>query len=277
MTEELARRLQNDLTALHQFCRAFGLDPEKLNLKRLQRISELFPDTPIKLLRDVFEELQLHDLVEFLEKVKPRTLRPSVPLKEMTKFLHSSERSTKFYSKAEVLIIAYTDKTDSVDACFENIGSFFEGLHSKSQITEVTVNVAGQLDKDLNSFRSRKETEEANYRNAKNTEATTKELLEKKLPRSLYGSSRRAKIPDGINTNKQLLMQFFKEEPGMKLKLQRVIEYREQLNLNIEKIEEKIKQKEDELQGELEEEKKKFEMAVSSVMDKWICQAKVEG
>ena len=72
-------------------------------------------------------------------------------------------------------------------------------------------------------------------------------------------------------------MQFFKEETGMKLKLQRVIEYREQLNLNIEKIEEKIKQKEDELQDKLEGEKKKFEMAVSSVMDKWICQAKVEG
>ena len=72
-------------------------------------------------------------------------------------------------------------------------------------------------------------------------------------------------------------MQFFKEETGMKLKLQRVIEYREQLNLNIEKIEEKIKQKEDELQGKLEGEKEKFEMAVSSVMDKWICQAKVEG
>ena len=273
----MARRLQNDLTALHQFCRAFGLDPEKLNPNRLQRISELFPDTPIKLLRDVFEELQLHDLVEFLEKVKPRTLRPSVPLKEMRKFLNATERPTQFYSKAEVLIIAYTNKSDAVDACFENIGSFFDGLHSESQITEVTVNVAGQLDKDLNSFRSRKETEEANYRNAKNTEATTKELLEKKLPRSLYGSSRRAKIPDGINTNKQLLMQFFKEETGMKLKLQRVIEYREQLNLNIEKIEEKIKQKEDELQGELEGEKKKFEMAVSGVMDKWICQAKVEG
>ncbi|CAH3017464.1 unnamed protein product [Porites evermanni] len=276
VTEELARRLRNDLTALRQFCKAFGLDPEKLNPNRLQRISELFPDTPIKLLRDVFEELQLHDLVEFLEKVKPRTLRLSVPLEEVRKFLNASERPTKFYSKAEVLIIAYTDKTDSVDACFENIGSFFERLHSESQITEVTVNVAGQLDKDLNSFRSRKETEEANYRNAKNTEATTKELLEKRLPRSLYGSSRRAKIPDDVNTNKQLLIQFFKEEPGMKSKLQRVIAYREQRNLNIEEIEEKIKQKEDELQGELEGEKEKFEMAVSSVMDKWICQAKAE-
>ncbi|CAH3035042.1 unnamed protein product, partial [Porites evermanni] len=152
VTEELARRLRNDVTSLRQFCKAFGLDPEKLNPNGLQRISELFPDTPIKLLRDVFEELQLNDLVEFLEKVKTRTLRPSVPLEEVRKFLNASERPTKFYSKAEVLVIAYTDKTDSVDACFENIGSFFEGLHSESQITEVTVNVAGQLDKDLNSF-----------------------------------------------------------------------------------------------------------------------------
>ncbi|CAH3029936.1 unnamed protein product [Porites evermanni] len=128
VTEELARRLRNDLTSLRQFCKAFGLDPEKLNPNRLQRISELFPDTPIKLLRDVFEELQLNDLVEFLEKVKPRTLLPSVPLEEVRKFLNATERPTKFYSQAEVLIIAYTDKTDSVDACFENIGSFFEDL-----------------------------------------------------------------------------------------------------------------------------------------------------
>ena len=83
------------------------------------------------------------------------------------------------------------------------------------------MNVAGQLDKDLNSFRSRKETEEANYRNAKNTEAKTR------------------------------------EESGMKLKLQRVKAYREQLNLNVEKIEEKIKRKEDEQHGELKGEKEK--------------------
>ena len=171
----MAHRLQNDLTALHQFCKAFGLDPEKLNPERLQSIGELFPDTPIKLLRDVFEELQFHDLLEFLEKVKPRTLRPSVPLKEIRKFLNASERPTKICRKAEVLIISYTDESDALDACVENIGSFFEGLHSESQITEVTVNVAGHLDKDLNSLRSRKETEEANYRKVKNTKAKTKE------------------------------------------------------------------------------------------------------
>ena len=54
----------------------------------------------------------------------------------MRKFLNASERPTKIYRKAEVLIIAYTDESDALDACVENIGSFFEGLHSESQITE---------------------------------------------------------------------------------------------------------------------------------------------
>ena len=206
----------------------------------------MFPDTPIKLLREVFVELQLYDLVEFLEKVKPRTLRPSVPLKEMRKFLNATERPTKFYSKAEVLIIAYTDKT--VENCFKNIGSFFEALHPESQIREVTVKVSGQQIKDIDSLRSRKETEEANYRRAKKAETMTKELLERKLPKSLYSSSRRGNIPTFVNTEKQLLTEFFKEEPAMKMKLERLIEYGGKLNRNIKKI----KQKKEEIEGELE-------------------------
>ena len=152
MTDELARRLQNDLTALHQFCKAIGLDPEKLNPEGLQSISELFPDTPIKLLRDVFEELQLYDLVEFLAKVKPRTLLLSVPLKEIRESLNASERATKFYHKAKVLIIEYIDEQSAVETCFKNIGSFFEALHPESQITGVTVKVFRTTDKRYRQF-----------------------------------------------------------------------------------------------------------------------------
>lgn len=47
--------------------------------------------------------------------------------------------------------------------------------------------------------------------------------------------------------------------------------------MNLEKIEQEIKQKEEELQRELQGEKDKFQMAVSLVMDKWICQANDEG
>ena len=96
----------------------------------------------------------------------------------------------------------------------------------------------------------------------------TKELLEKKLPISLYSSSRGRNIPAFVNTDKQLLTEFFKEEPAMKMKLERLIEYRGKLNLNMDKIEEKIKQKKEELEGKLEGEKAKFEMYVSSAMDK---------
>lgn len=87
----------------------------------------------------------------------------------------------------------------------------------------------------------------------------------------MYSSSRRGNIPAFANMDKQLLTEFFKEEPAMRMKLERLIEYRGKLNLNIGKIEEKIKQKKEELEGELEGEKEKFGMYVSSVMDKWIC------
>lgn len=97
------------------------------------------------------------------------------------------------------------------------------------------------------------------------------------MPKSLYSSSRRGNIPAFVNTDKQLLTKFFKEEPAMKMKLERLIEYRGKLNLNIEKIEEKINQKKEELEGELKGEKEKFEMYVSRVVDKWICQANDEG
>lgn len=63
----------------------------------------------------------------------------------------------------------------------------------------------------------------------------------------------------------------------MKMKLERLIEYRGKLNRNIEKIEEKIKQKKEELEGERGGEKEKFQIYVSSVVDKWICQANDEG
>ena len=95
---ELARRLQSDPTALRRFYQSFGLDPEKLPPYMLNKIAEFFPHTPVKLLRDVLQELQLYDLVEMLEKVKWRSLRPSLSLKEMKKLLNASERPTKFYS-----------------------------------------------------------------------------------------------------------------------------------------------------------------------------------
>lgn len=259
VTAELSCRLRADPTALQRFHQAFGLDPEKLQPHLLDKIGKFFPDTPVKLLRDVFEELQLLDLVEMLEKVKPRTLRTSLPLK----IVNVSGRPTKLYSKAEVLIIGYSDGEAAVDAYpdVDKIGSFFQALNS----TRLTVKVA--CARQLDELKYKKMNEGSNI----HKETKLKELLEKRLPLSIYGKNWPYGPPDiSTDDEKQL---FYKEEPAMKNLLEKMIEENRPIKVKIEKIEEEIQQKEQKVEGE----KEKFKMAVSTVVDKWICKANDEG
>ena len=189
MTAELACRLRADATARKRFHKSFGLDPEKLFPDLLERISEFFSDTPVKFLQEVFIELQLYDLAEMLEKITPRTLRPSLPLKEMEMLLN--ERPTKDFSKAEVLIIEHSDEEAAVhvdaQSDFDRIGSFFQALNSRSQVTRKTVIVAELkigLVKQLEDLKDRKASEEQTDSIAKDEEIKLKELLEQKVPQS---------------------------------------------------------------------------------------------
>ena len=111
----------------------------------LTNIRNIFPDTPVKMLKEVLEALQLFDFAELLEKAtKPRTLRPALPLKEIEKLSNVSNRPTKVYSKAEVLIIEFCEgpstaaNNDRNDA--ERVGSFFKALNSQNEITTLTSN-----------------------------------------------------------------------------------------------------------------------------------------
>ena len=106
VTEELTFGLNINKDIQNQFYRSFGLRPDLLHDELAYQpkyIKNIFPDTPVKLLKDVFEALQLFDFAEFLEKAtKPRTLHPALPLKEIEKLSNVSNRPTKVYSKAEV-------------------------------------------------------------------------------------------------------------------------------------------------------------------------------
>ena len=139
MTTELTSRLLGDPTALDRFYRAFGLDSTKFYSRREQwSIRELFPETPIKMLKEVFEALKLYDLVELLERAtKPRTLHPALSLKEIETLQDASDRPTKFYSKAEVLIIQYYENVVGNNA--EKIGTFFKALNSQTQVTSLSM------------------------------------------------------------------------------------------------------------------------------------------
>ena len=139
MTIELTSRLLSDPTALDRFHRSFGLDSAKFYSRRGQwSITEFFPDTPIKMLKEIFEALKLYDLVELLERVtKPRTLHPALSLKEIETLQDASNRPTKFYSKAEVLIIQNDENVVGNNA--EKIGTFFKALNSQTQVTSLSM------------------------------------------------------------------------------------------------------------------------------------------
>lgn len=135
MIVELKWRLENDPAGKKWFYKSFDLAPTISEV--LENIDELFPDTPAKLLKEVFEALELYDLAELMEKAKPRTLRPAFPMRELRKTLNASRRPTRFYSKVAVLI--FDAEADQADREVQNIGSFFQGFDSRSKVTTVSL------------------------------------------------------------------------------------------------------------------------------------------
>lgn len=126
---ELNSRLAGDQVAVRHIYKSFGI---KGPFQRSMNIFELFPDTPMKLFKDVLEALQLHDLVDLLEKQQPvRSLRLALPLKEIGKLWKPTyPRPTTFHSDVAVLII-----TDKKSHHTDGIERFFKGLSSKSDVT----------------------------------------------------------------------------------------------------------------------------------------------
>lgn len=242
-----------------------------------QEIIELFPDTPVTLLRDVFRKLELYDLVELLEKVRPSTLR-ALPAKEMDKVLNANnKRPTKFFSKAEVLIIDYFDFAAVEKANIQRLGSFFKDLNSKSQVAEITAEVTfKQRFEDINKLRERSAMEWNNQRRAKDKETMLKELLKEKFPNSGYKGSERLPSAD-LKRKKQLLSTFYEEESAMTKRLEAVVLERGKTELKINEICKEIEQKVEELKGVLPEQTEKFKVDISSVLDKRIRQPNDKG
>ena len=281
VTAEISFRLQTDHTALEQFCQSFGLDRKKLHFsmrgESRQEIIELFPDTPVTLLRDVFRKLELYDLVELLEKVRPSTLR-ALPAKEMDRVLNANnKRPTKFFSKAEVLIIDYFDFAAVEKANIQRLGSFFKDLNSKSQVAEITAEVTfKQRFEDINKLRERSAMEWNNQRRAEDKETMLKELLKEKFPNSGYKGTESRPSAD-LKRKTQLLSTFYEEESAMKKRLEELVLERGKAELKINEIGREIEQKVEELKGELPEQTEKFKVAISSVLDKRIRQANDKG
>ena len=298
LTEELTYKLNRNKDVLNRFYRSFGLDPDLLHDELDRRnIGKIFPDTPVKLLKEVFEALKLYDFAEFLEKAtKPRTLRPALPLKEIEKLSIVSNRPTKVYTKAKVLIVNVCEACEtSADNDVETAGSFFKAQNSRNEVTTLKTDSFKELLEDLDGLARGKRKEESDDSRTQKRETHLKMLLKNKIPDSwikLKATKQFRVIREerdirhevyleredeirmqqiihrfNITKDEQLLTLFSKEEPAMRNELQELKEKREQWNTERKPlIEKQIKEKEEELKKESE----KIERAVLTDVDKWI-------
>ena len=262
VTTELTSRLQNDQVALERFYRSFGLDPGKLHTGELFDIKELFPDTPVKMLKDVCEALQLYDLAELLDKVtKPRALRPALPLKEIEKLPRATNRPIKIFTQAEVLIINFSTE-DGADCDAENFGSFFKVLNPQNQVTTLTAKSSSNLSEQLDKLKKNRMIKEYEMAEAKDKEEMLQRCLENEIPYPGWYNRPSRRIAFGLE--KVTLEP--KEKTEMKKEL---MEKSKRLAKEIISIKEEITEKGEELTKENE----KLKMIFSTQIDKWTEQA----
>ena len=131
------RRLQVDCDAFERVIQSFGITKnQRLRLGNFSSIVKFFPDTPVTMLKDVFEALQLYDLLELLEmkSIKPhRSLQLAYTLDEIKKLNGVADLPTTYHSCGAVLIITENENVSSASA----IKTFFTDLDNKSDVTEI--------------------------------------------------------------------------------------------------------------------------------------------
>ena len=133
---EIYRRLEIDHDAFKLVLQSFGIS-KPLRLRNFSSIFQLFPDTPVTMLKDVFEALQLYDLLELLESksaIKPhRSLQLAYTFDEIKKLNGVADLPATYHSCGAVLIIADDENVSSASA----IKTFFTDLDNKSDVTEI--------------------------------------------------------------------------------------------------------------------------------------------
>ena len=134
---EIQERLKRDPYAFKRVRQSFGITRNRLLLSSDYSIFQLFPDTPVTMLKDVFEALQLYDLLELLElksAIKPHSsLQLAYTLDEIKKLNGVADLPTTYHSCGAVLIITDVENVSSASA----IKTLFTDLDNKSDVTEI--------------------------------------------------------------------------------------------------------------------------------------------
>ena len=140
VTSELRGRIKVDRDSARLILQSFGITRDIMDQHSIENVADVFkffPYTPVKLLKDVFEALQLYDLVELLEKpanpLATGSLRLGLSLDEIRKLRNTAGRPISYHSRAAVLIFARNTQDSSV----KGIETFFKDLNLNSKVTVI--------------------------------------------------------------------------------------------------------------------------------------------
>ena len=138
VTRELNLRLQADMAGMEKFYQYFGL---KLTQRfGLTDLKELFPDTPVSVLKKCFEALRMYDLAEIMAKVKSRSLRPALSPEQIEKLWRAGDRPTKYHINVSVLLLDFTLEGDIGERNeTKKIETFFKDLNSRNKVTIISL------------------------------------------------------------------------------------------------------------------------------------------
>ena len=130
------RKLLADTVGLERVFRFFGLKVDFRpfsHVSCMRQIAHSFPNTPVDLMRQCFEALQMYDLVDLLEKAaKTSSLRPVLSLGEV-ETLRTGNLPTKSHNNVVVLVV-----NDSADKDLnQKIEGFFKKLNSQNDVTVI--------------------------------------------------------------------------------------------------------------------------------------------
>ena len=129
-------KLSADRVGLERVFRFFGLKVDfrpSSHVSCMRQIAHSFPNTPVDLMRQCFEALQMYDLVDLLEKaVKTSSLRPVLSSGEV-ETLRTSNLPTKSHNNVVVLVV-----NESADKDLnQKIEGFFKELNSQNDVTVI--------------------------------------------------------------------------------------------------------------------------------------------
>ena len=151
------RKLSADTVGLERVFRFFGLKVDfrpSSHVSCMRQIAHSFPNTPVDLMRQCFEALQMYDLVDLLEKaVKTISLRPVLSSGEV-ETLRTGNLPTKSHNNVVVLVV-----NDSADKDLnQKIEGFFKKLNSQNDVTVIGSSRSEEKLKELRDLK-RKQTD----------------------------------------------------------------------------------------------------------------------